>query len=89
MQGVEHNYPIHDKELMAVVRGLQCWRAELVGLPIPLTVVTDHQALEYFGKKRLLNLRQAGWAEIMAQYHFIITYRPGRRTCWLTPYRGR
>ena len=79
MQGAEHNYPIHDKELMAVVRGLICWRAELVGLQTPFSVVTDHQALEFFSTKRVLNLRQAGWAEIMAQYHFTITYRPGKQ----------
>jgi hypothetical protein len=78
MQGAEHNYPIHDKELMAVVRALICWRAELIGLPRPFTVITDNQALEFFSTKRLLNLRQAGWAEIMAQYHFTITYRPGK-----------
>jgi predicted aspartyl protease len=78
MHGAEHNYPIHDKELMAVVRGLQCWRSELIGLPTPFLVITDNQALEYFSKKRLLNMRQAGWSEIMAQYHFEITYRPGK-----------
>jgi len=79
MQGAEHNYPIHDKELMAVVRALQCWRAELIGLQTrePFLIVTDHQALEYFSTKRLLNIRQAGWAELMAQYNFLITYRPG------------
>jgi hypothetical protein len=60
MQGAEHNYPIHDKELMAVVRALICWRAELIGLPRPFTVITDNQALEFFSTKRLLNLRQAG-----------------------------
>jgi transposase InsO family protein len=79
MQGPEHNYPIHDKELMAVVRALIAWRAELIGLPSPFTVITDHRALEFFSKKRLLNLRQAGWAEIMAQYHFTITFRPGQQ----------
>lgn len=79
MQGAEHNYPIHDKELMAVVRGLLCWRAELVGLPKPFMVITDHQALEFFNTKRVLNLRQAGWGELMAQYHFHITYRPGKQ----------
>jgi len=57
MQGAEHNYPIHDKELMAVIRGLICWRAELVGLQTPFSVVTDHQALEFSSTKRVLNLR--------------------------------
>lgn len=78
MQGAEHNYAIHDKELLAVVRALLFWRAELVGLQMPFVVITDHQALEYFSTKRLLNLRQAGWAELLAQYHFTITYRPGK-----------
>lgn len=77
MHGAEHNYSIHDKELLAVVRALVYWRAELVGLQNPFTVVTDHKALEFFSTKRLLNLRQAGWAELLAQYHFTITYRPG------------
>lgn len=77
MQGAEHNYPIHDKELLAVVRALRFWRSELIGLQEPFTVITDHEALVYFGTKRLLNLRQAGWAEQLAQFHFQITYRPG------------
>jgi hypothetical protein len=79
MHGAEHNYPIHDKELLAVVRALQCWRSELVGLPRPFTVITDHEALKYFGTKRLLNGRQAGWAELLSQYNFVLTYRPGKQ----------
>jgi hypothetical protein len=78
MSGPELNYHIHDKELLAVVRGLMCWRAELIGLPQPFTAVTDHEALKYFSTKRLLNARQAGWAELMSQYNFGLTYRPGK-----------
>jgi hypothetical protein len=78
MQGAELNYSIQDKELMAVVRALQYWRAELIGLQqAPFLVITDHQALEHYSTKRQLNLRQAGWAELLAQYNFTITYRPG------------
>ena len=73
----EMNYSIHDKELLAVVRALQCWRPELIGLEKPFTVITDHRELEHFSTKRLLNSRQATWAEVMSQYHFEITYRPG------------
>ena len=81
MQNAEHNYPIHDKELLAVIRALQTWRPELIGLRQnkPFTIITDHQALEYFGTKRLLNLRQAGWAEFLSQYYFEVTYRPGTK----------
>ena len=79
MHGAELNYGIHDKELLAVILALKCWRAELIGLQRDeFLVVTDHRALEYFSTKRQLNLRQAGWADLLAQYNFKITYRPGK-----------
>lgn len=78
MHGAEMNYPIHDKELLAVIRALVYWRSELMGLKLPFSVITDHEALKYFSTKRLLNVRQAGWAELMSQCNFTITYRPGR-----------
>ena len=79
MQGAEHNYPIHDKEMLAVMRALLCWRAELIGLQQgPFTIFTDHGALKYFSTKRSLSSRQAAWAEILSQYNFHITYRPGK-----------
>lgn len=78
MQGPELNYSAQDKEMLAVVRALVCWRAELVGLQAgPFLVVTDHEALKYFTTKRLLNSRQAAWADLLAEYNFQITYRPG------------
>jgi Reverse transcriptase (RNA-dependent DNA polymerase)./Integrase core domain. len=75
----ELNYGIHDKELLAVVRALETWRAELIGLQRKeaFEVITDHKALEYFSTKRLLNMRQAGWNDTLAGYCFTITYRPG------------
>jgi hypothetical protein len=79
MHGAELNYHIHDKELLAVIRALQCWRSELIGLQSkePFLIISDHEALKYFSTKRLLNIRQAGWAELLSQYNFQITYRPG------------
>jgi hypothetical protein len=79
MLPAEQNYPIHDKELLAVVQALKHWRAELIGLQreYPFLVITDHRALEYFSTKRLLNPRQAGWQEFFADFNFEITYRPG------------
>ena len=41
-------------------------------------IITDHKALEYFGTKRLLNERQIRWIGILSQFHFQITYRPGK-----------
>jgi hypothetical protein len=74
----EIRYEIHDKEMLAVMRGLEEWRPELIGLQTgPFLIITDHKALEYFTTKRLLNARQARWADKLADYHFQITYRPG------------
>jgi hypothetical protein len=60
----ECNYPIHDKELLAVIRCLEQWDAELRSVP-SFEVWTDHKNLEYFQKKRQLSERQVRWAEIL------------------------
>lgn len=80
MKGAERNYPIHDKELLAVVRALGEWRAELEGLERTdkFHVYTDHRALEYFMTKKHLNSRQARWAEFLSRFHFLINYHPGK-----------
>ena len=71
-------YEIHDKEMLTVVRALQKWQGMLLDLQaVPFVAITDHRALEYFITKRLLNSRQARWADIVADYNFKITYRPG------------
>jgi hypothetical protein len=53
------NYKIHDKELLAIIRALEQWRAELEGLSSKIQIYTDHYALEYFMTKRQLTTRQA------------------------------
>jgi len=67
------------KEMLAVMRGLREWRGLLIGLQkTPFVAdVTDHRALEYFTTKKLLNQRQARWADELADYNLRITYRPG------------
>ena len=78
MVPAETNYPIYDKELLAIVQALQHWRAELEGTVDPIQVITDHKALEYFMSSKLLSARQARWAEILSRYHFQISYKPGK-----------
>ena len=73
----ECNYPIHDKELLAVICCLKQWDAELRSVP-SFEVWSDHKNLEYFYKKRQLSERQVRWAEVIARYNFNITYRPGK-----------
>src|SRR5947207_14954110 len=78
MNREDMRYEIHDKEMLAVMRGLAEWRPLLIGLQNkPFLAITDHRALEYFTTKRLLNPRQARWADQLADFYLKITYRPG------------
>ncbi len=44
----ERNYDIHDRELLAVLWGLEHWRHLLMGSPHEIKVFTDHKNLEYY-----------------------------------------
>ena len=79
MAPAELNYEIHDKEMLAIVRSLGNWRAELQGAPHKLAIYTDHKALEYFMSSKNLTARQARWSEVLSQFFFQIMYRPGRK----------
>jgi len=54
----ESNYEIHDKELLAIIRCLEEWDAELRSLARPFIIYSDHRNLQYFMKKQRLNERQ-------------------------------
>ena len=61
----ECNYDIYDKELMAIVMALEEWRPECGGAEHTLQLITDHKNLEYFMSTKLLNRRQARWAQFL------------------------
>src|ERR1700691_5578832 len=75
LKGAEKNYPVHEKELLAIVRSLKKWRADLLGIPI--IVYTDHRTLENFDTQRDLSHQQLRWQEFMSQYDMTIVYIPG------------
>ncbi|KAI1007772.1 hypothetical protein K3495_g454 [Podosphaera aphanis] len=80
MAPAELNYAVHDKEMLAIIHSFGKWRAELTSNENQVRVITDHKALEYFMTTKPLNSRQARWAEILADFNFVITYRPGKQT---------
>ncbi len=69
------NYPVHEKELLAIIHALNKWRSDLLGSNF--TVFTDHRTLENFDRQRDLLRRQARWMELMSQYDFTINYIRG------------
>jgi len=75
LKGAELNYPVHEKELLAIIRGLKKWRLDLLGMHVH--VYTDHRTLQNFATQRDLSRRQARWAEYMSQYDLSIDYVKG------------
>ena len=59
MLDAEINYPIHDKELLAIILAFKHWRVYLEGTPESVQVICDHKALEYFMTTKALTARQA------------------------------
>jgi hypothetical protein len=75
MKAAEKNYPIHEKELLAIIHTLKKWRANLLGSPI--YVYTDHRTLENFDTQKDLSRRQLCWQEFLSQYEINMIYIPG------------
>jgi len=61
LSDTKRNYKIHNKEMLAVVRGLEVWRHFLEGTTTKFEIWTDHKNLKYFMKAQKLNHRQASW----------------------------
>ena len=80
MNPAELAYYTHDKEMLAIIRALEEWRAELEGLQVAerFDIWTDHQSLQYFMTTRMLNARQVRWGEYLSRFRFLIRYRPGK-----------
>ena len=71
---MERNYEIHDKEMLAIVRGLEAWRHLLEEAQFKFEIWTDHKNLEYFMKAQKLNRRQARWALYLSRFDFTLKY---------------
>ena len=75
----ERNYEIHDKEMLAIIKGLEAWRHLLEGVQFKFEIWMDHKNLEYFMKVQKLNRRQARWALYLSRFDFILKHVPGTR----------
>jgi RNase H-like domain found in reverse transcriptase/Reverse transcriptase (RNA-dependent DNA polymerase)/Integrase zinc binding domain len=75
LKSAQLNYPVHEKELLAIIRALQKWQSELLGAPV--LIYTDHRTLENFDHQKDLLRRQTRWQEFLAQYNHMIVCIPG------------
>ncbi|MBW0506122.1 hypothetical protein O181_045837 [Austropuccinia psidii MF-1] len=74
----EFNYEIHEKELLGIVWALKPWRYFILSISSPFEVLNNHSSLQYFMSSKVLALFKACWAEFLSEFHFSITYSPGR-----------
>ena len=78
MSGPQLNYPIYDKEMLAIVESLCHWQYLLAGTLAPITIRTNHKALEYFKSPQKLNSRQSRWMQDLSLFNFKIEYKAGK-----------
>ena len=74
----ERNYEIYDKELLAIIRGLEEYRHYLEGHPEPFEIWSDHLNLTYFRQAQKLTRRQARWSLFLSRFNFTLRHRPGK-----------
>ncbi|KAG2765815.1 hypothetical protein Pcac1_g22762 [Phytophthora cactorum] len=77
LKPAERNYPVHDKELIAMKYALAKFRVYLLGSG-PFVVYTDHASLRTAVKSPHISQRMARWLSFFAEYDFRVEYKPGR-----------
>ncbi|XP_011270768.1 hypothetical protein CAOG_09111 [Capsaspora owczarzaki ATCC 30864] len=75
--GSELAWNIYDKELCPIVESFKVFRHYLLGAKVPVKVITDHKNIEFWSTARLLNPRQTRWAQVLADFFFLVYHRAG------------
>jgi transposase InsO family protein len=75
LSGAELNYPVHEKELLAIKNALREWDHYINGKRT--VILTDHKSLQYLTSSRNQSKRLARWVDEFQQYDLDIRYRKG------------
>jgi len=81
MSSAQHNYLVHEQELMAGVETMLRHRDILQG--VKFTWVTDHKSLTHILDQKGLSGRQARWMERLSEFDFTVLYVPGEENILL------
>ena len=71
----QQNYPVHERELLAIVESLKRYRHLLMG--ITFNIYTDHKPIEYLMTQKQMSARQQRWVDVLSDFSFNIRYIPG------------
>ena len=75
LNDTEKNYPVHEKELLAIVKALKKWHTSLLGTHFQ--IFTDHHTLEYFQSQKDMSHQQMHWSMYLADFDYEIIYIRG------------
>ncbi|KAF1313328.1 Pol protein, partial [Globisporangium splendens] len=75
LKAAEKNYPVHDKELLAIKYALLKFRVHLLGAT-PFVVYTDHASLRTAINSPHLSQRMARWLAFFSEFNFRVEYKP-------------
>jgi hypothetical protein len=76
LSSAEKNYPVHERELLAIVYALKEWRPYLHGSPF--VIKTDHHPSRYLDTQSNLSKRHMRWMETLQEYDYEIVYVQGK-----------
>ena len=71
----ETRYPVHEQELLALVKCLKKYRHYFMGRSF--RAFTDHKSLEFLQTQPHLSRRQENWVKFLQSFDFEIEYLPG------------
>jgi len=77
MMPPKRNYPIHDKEMLAIIKATEAWCHYLEATPYAFEIYMDHHNLMYFTKSQNLSKHQARWQMWMTHFNYSLIYKKG------------
>lgn len=77
LSDAECGYGTYDKEALAILEALRHWRMYFVGVQQAVQVHTDHNALRFIAKQKIISPRQIRWLEELRYYWFEIQHIAG------------
>uniref|UniRef100_A0A803TSY3 Gypsy retrotransposon integrase-like protein 1 n=1 Tax=Anolis carolinensis TaxID=28377 RepID=A0A803TSY3_ANOCA len=75
----EKCWPIWEKEALAILKALECWRHFLEGSGIPFEIWSDHKNLQYLQSPRKLSPKQIRWAQYFSRFDFQLKFFQGKQ----------